>query len=154
MTKLRDNLYVSNWQAPREPDYLRQEGITAILNVAFEINDPEYGPGDFKTVKIGITDNDSNDAYIKKMAVDCAKRLLDAGETLLIHCNAGQSRSVYVCTMALAELEGKDHHDIWNEIKKVHPFAMYGPLFHGANAIYYPDAEKEDHEKKDSEAKV
>ena len=141
MIKLRDNLFVSNWQAPREPDYLKENGITAILNVAYEINDPEYGPGEIKMIKIALTDNDSNEKYMKRLAVDAAKRVMEGGGRLLVHCNAGQSRSVYVCTMAIAELEGKNHHDVWNEIKKLHPFAMFGPLFYGENAKYYPDAE-------------
>lgn len=141
MIKLRNNLYVGGYRDVASDRELRAQGITAVLNVAFELNDPEMDPLLIKTLKVGLMDADLNEKYMKRLAVDAAKRLLEGGDILFVHCAAGQSRSVYVCTMAIAELEGKNHHDVWNEIKKLHPFAMFGPLFHGENARYYPDAE-------------
>lgn len=148
ITKLRDNLYIGNWESGRATDReYRAMGVTAVLNVAFELSDAENTPDIVKMIKVGLMDNKDNPPEMKQLAVDVAKRLLENGDTVIIHCNAGMSRSMYTCVMAISEIEGVDHHEIWNEFKQKHPFAMWGPLFEGANARYYPDAEEHEEKK-------
>lgn len=144
MNKLRDNLYVSSYRDVTNDQALRAQGITAVLNVAYELNDPEFDPKIVKGLKVGLMDSGENADFMKKMAVETAKNLINNGETLLVHCAAGLSRSVYVCTMTIAELEGKDWHDVFIEVQKIHPFALLGPLFHGSNAKYYQYLERQE----------
>lgn len=157
MVKFRPNIYIGGYrdvpsgfegdrtaQEHGPANVLLREGITAVLNVAYEIDDDPLPPQVIRYVKVGIADNNLNQDYMKKLAVKTMKDMLDKDEVVLVHCAAGLSRSVYTAVMAVAEREDKDWHDIFDELKKIHPFAMVGPLFHGENKLYhfYQDQEE------------
>lgn len=129
MIKFRPNLYIGNYKDAADPVQLQKDGITGILNVAFEIDEGPVPPTEFRYFKIGLMDNDKNKEYTKRLAVDALKRMLTEKEQCLVHCAAGLSRSVYVAVSAIAELESKDPHDVYEELKLVHPMAMWGSLF-------------------------
>jgi protein-tyrosine phosphatase len=151
MIKLADNLYVGGYYDARDERELRAQGISAVLNVGFELNDPIFDQKIIRQAKVGLMDGAENTPFMKDLAVNVAFSLMKAGEILLVHCNAGWSRSVFVCTMVLAEQTGKDYHDVYAEIQKKHPFALYGPLFHGQNK-YYRALEEESNKKYDEVA--
>lgn len=150
MVRFRDNIYIGGYRdvytgpitgdrtadehgAARE---LLAQGITAILNVGYEIDDPPMPPQVIRYIKVGLTDSADNQDYMKKLAVDSMIEMLNKGEKVLVHCAAGLSRSVYVAVMAVAHIEQKDWHDVFAELQKEHPFALIGPLFHGENKYY------------------
>lgn len=48
---------------------------------------------------------------------------LEDGETVLVHCHAGASRSVSTSIAALAVYEGTDYHEMYNTVKSSRPQA-------------------------------
>ena len=129
MNKIRNNLYVGNAKDATNATYLKKEKITAILNVAYEVNDPIYSITDIRTHKVGLADSSDNSKPVRQLAIDTLKSLLQAKEKVLVHCGAGQSRAVFVTCFALADLENKDPHDIFEEVRNERPFAMKGGLW-------------------------
>lgn len=65
MNKIRDNIWISGLDKPQELGWIKQEGITAILNVAIDVNDPDYFNDNIANVKIGLGDCDYNKPYMK-----------------------------------------------------------------------------------------
>jgi len=49
--------------------------------------------------------------------IDCKER----GDSVLVHCQAGVSRSPTICCVAVAVTEGKTAEDALDEIKNLHP---------------------------------
>lgn len=159
MIKFRNNVYVGGYKdiptlnsedgldrTAREHSpaaKLNSAGINTILNVAYELDDPPMYPVMMRYVKIGLMDNNDNPEYMKDLAVKTLEIMLDKGETVLVHCAAGLSRSVYVAVMAVANREKKEPHDVFDELQMNHAWAMYGPLFTGTNRLYrhYKDLE-------------
>ena len=147
MIKLRPNIFVGGMadvQGKAAADIINAEGITAILNVAYEVQDPPMYPSQIRQVKIGMSDNNENVPYMKDLAVMVCEKMMDEGEVILVHCAAGLSRSVYTAVMAVANKEDKEPHDVFDELQMNHPWAMYGPLFTGTNRLYrhYKDLEE------------
>lgn len=146
MIKFRPNIFIGGYsdvEGKAAQDVLNAEGITAILNVAYEIQDPPIYPSVVRQIKIGMSDNNENKEYMKDLAVSVMEKLMDEGEIILVHCAAGLSRSVFVAVMAVANKEGKEPHDVFDELQMQHAWAMYGPLFTGTNRLYrhYKDLE-------------
>lgn len=152
MKKLRENVYIGGYRDVLDARELKAMGITAILNVAYEIDDPAMYPAEIRYLKVGLTDSNENHNYMKRLAVDLMEEMMNQGETVLVHCAAGLSRSVFVGVMAVARKEDKEWTEIFKELKNEHPFAMIGPLFHGENKLYHYYKEQEERDKK-AEAK-
>ena len=145
MKKIRDNIYIGGYKDVGDGREMRAMGITAVLNVAYELDDPAMYPTEVRYVKVGLSDSSENKDYMKALAVSTLVQMLQEGEIVLVHCAAGLSRSVYAAAMAMAVIDGKDWHDTFAEIQKEHPFALMGPLFHGEN-VWYRDEEEEKNE--------
>jgi protein-tyrosine phosphatase len=131
VVQFRANIFIGGYNDVKHPYALLNDGITAVLNVAYEINDDTLPPTEIRNVKVALMDNVENSPYMKRLAVDAMKTMIMEKEKILVHCAAGLSRSVFTAVAAVAELENKDTHDVFDELRKVHPFAMYGPLFAG-----------------------
>lgn len=127
--KIRDNLFITDYQIPHEIDFIKENHITAVLNVAFEVNDPEYIPTAVRAVKIFLGDYGDNKPYMKEIAIDTLVKMLQNKEVVIVHCNAGMSRSVYVTCHTLARIEKKLPMDVFKEVITQHPFALVGPLW-------------------------
>ena len=136
MDKVRENLWIGNEEAAANIEALKKAGITAVLNVAWDVNDPvlenkETGMGDFsiRQIKVALRDHSDNKPYMKDIAVNTLKYLLLNDEKVLVHCAAGISRSAYVAVRATAELEGKSLGMIFSEFNEKRPQIVLGPLF-------------------------
>ncbi len=117
--KFSDHVFVCGANEILDKESLKNMGVTAVLNVAFEVNDPAYE--DFLMTKVGLTDDRFNTEDQKAMAVDTLKTLLDQGKTVMVHCMAGASRSPYIAARALCEIEGCGIDTIYDQV-----IAQYG----------------------------
>lgn len=129
MNKIRDNLYIGNASDPKNTEQLNKAGITAILNVAYEVDDPVYFPHQFSCVKVGLSDSNKNTVKMRQLAIDTLVRLLEHGDNVLVHCAAGQSRAVFVASHGIANFEKKVPEEVLAEIIKIRVFAHKGPLW-------------------------
>ena len=98
MVKFRPNLFIGNSFDAQRHQYLRKNNIKAVLNVAFDLNDPFCS--DIQWYKVGLIDGDGNIPWQIKIARDLLTDLCVAGQmnnsNVLIHCHEGLSRSVYI----------------------------------------------------------
>lgn len=107
---------------------LQERGITAILNVAWEVNDLEYPPEEFKMVKVGLWDGVGNKPEMKSLAVMALRTLIDAGHTVAVHCLHGASRSPYIVFRYLAEKENVQIEALYKEFRTQYPDITISPL--------------------------
>lgn len=140
MKKVWNNIWIGSWRAPYNRTALAKEGITSILNVAREHADSLERDPEIKYYKVGLSDDDKNSEKQKQKAVDTLMKLLDAKEKVLVHCAAGQSRSVWVVSNAVADREDMHANDVFEKIKSLQPFAVKGGLWKNEWKKYYKDA--------------
>ena len=129
MVKIRDNIWLVNERDGRNIRLIKKNGITAVLNVAFDVPGQVFDPREIDFVKIGLGDYNKNKEYLKRLAVDTLKNMLYNGEKVLVHCAVGASRSVWVICQAISELERKHINDVLEEVQKSSIRAIRGPLF-------------------------
>ncbi len=100
MDLVAERLYIgSSADALHRVDQLRARGITAVLNVARDLVNTTLTSGEFKVYHIGLMDGGGNHEALCEAAVLTLTALLEQGETVLIHCHEGKSRSAVVsCT--------------------------------------------------------
>lgn len=121
MDKIRDNLFIGD-KYDLNNYALSKNNITAILNVSIETK--SYEDNSIKTIKIGMKDEaldakrNTNEAVIK------LAELLNDGETVLVHCSYGKSRSPHIIASYLSIKENKDYFDVYEEIRRIRPKVM------------------------------
>ena len=130
MTEIQPNLFIGSAGDAGHVDSLRKHGITAILNVADDVNDRKY-PG-FIWRKVGLNDHhtETNPRRVNE-AMGRLAWLLCSGETVLIHCFRGHNRAPYVVSRLLGE-------DMWRrvfeDIRELRPEAFIKPWMEKINA--------------------
>lgn len=121
MNKIRDNIYLGSWQPAADLQQLKDNAITAVLNVALDCEDPDFFNEGISNVKVGLGDCDYNKSHMKDLAVLALERLIIAGERVYVHCVAGASRSPYVVAKYLAKTEGSNLRDKTMELHNLRP---------------------------------
>ena len=121
--KITPKIYLSGQNEVEDQSVLMAHGITAVLNVADNCNDHLYNGLEFAQIKIGLMDNTQNPVFLKDMAVQALKVLIDNGHTVLVHCVSGASRSPYVIFRYLAETEHRTMDAIYKEFITQYPDA-------------------------------
>lgn len=102
MNRIIKGLYISDFIDANNPELLKEHGITAIVNVAIEMHDNVMVK--MKQFKVGMFDAEGNSLDMYVLAGQLVLDLLRQGETVLVHCWAGKSRSYAVATVALGAL--------------------------------------------------
>ncbi len=134
MNKVRDNL----WIGGREPatvervGELKAVGVTAILNVAAEINDLAGRDFGILICKVGLAEQEQGDKPRIAAAVALLDWLLSAGHVVYIHCAAGCNRSPYIASLCLSRREGRSFDSILSEITAIRPCAANASTIMGA----------------------
>lgn len=105
------------------PKYISHVGVQCILNVAREC--------DYRTdkyiLKIPMIDGWEHDFNAEQhreqtsWAVDYITSVLKTGDSLLVHCAQGKSRSVHVLAKWIESIEGTDYESNWAEILSYRP---------------------------------
>lgn len=111
--KFTPKIYVSGRDEIGDTLALKALGITTIFNVAREVDDPNYS--DFRMIKLGFTDDANNPGWLKNLGMLMLRSLIDNGETVLIHCMAGASRSAYFAVRYIAETEQRNIEAVYQE---------------------------------------
>ncbi|WP_255197687.1 dual specificity protein phosphatase family protein [Halorarius litoreus] len=100
MDRVADRLFVGTAADATSLD----DGVTAVVSLTHDVPtvDPEAA-----VVSVPLVDGPQCDATAFGRAVDETHDLLTAGETVLVHCAAGASRSPSVAATALALHSGQ-----------------------------------------------
>ena len=123
MDKITDNLFIGSWQdaAPHRKGLLLQNKINAVVNLAIDHDDKWSAFPNAFYFKVGLIDGGGNPHHYLDIAVNLVTHLLHCGDTVLVHCISGASRSTYVSTRILAGQLGKSYQEIYNMIKTKRP---------------------------------
>ncbi len=125
IAQLTDSLFLSGENEAHNVDKLKELGITAILNVGYQVTSPNHK--DFLMVKIGLHEFSPNPDFFKSLAVDSLSRLIENGHKVLIHCHAGAHRSPYIAFRYLAEKNNKTLDQVYQEMMPKVPWNIIYP---------------------------
>lgn len=128
MNQITENLWIGDIQDAREGDTSRFDRVVTICqddvwdNVESSCTYHHFPLADGTPVG----HNPGEDDYeMFETAVDVIVSAIEDGETVFVHCHAGQSRSVMACTAALAALEDKSFDEAFWKVRgargQVHP---------------------------------
>tara|TARA_Y100000034_G_scaffold125024_1_gene174037 strand:+ start:318 stop:728 length:411 start_codon:yes stop_codon:yes gene_type:complete len=123
LSKIRDNLFICGEVDIKNAATNPENNITVIFNIADNCKS-QYFPS-IKTIEYPFEDDPSKPTSIieAEKSAEILKELLADGEVVLIHCQAGCSRSPHVLTLALADIENREYDELYEEVKKMHPGA-------------------------------
>jgi atypical dual specificity phosphatase len=88
-----------------------------------------------------LTDGPGNDWADFAAAVDTARDLYDREGELLVHCEAGISRSTTVLAATIATAEGRSFADALGAVQGARPHAVPHPLLHELGVTYLATVE-------------
>lgn len=93
---------------PRDYDFIRRNGITAVVNIRAERRDETafYDRHGITHVQYHVPDTAVPDAKVITAAVDWIQRQIDDGRTVLVHCAKGRGRSATLVAAYLMRTDG------------------------------------------------
>ncbi len=113
--KITDKIYLGNISGANEINYLKQEGITHIINLAGLYISPKYEEGLFIRKNIDIMDfYDQNIFQYFKECID----FIESSKKIYIHCAAGASRSPTIVIAYIMWKEHKNYNDAFSFVKE------------------------------------
>ncbi|WP_313694147.1 dual specificity protein phosphatase family protein [Halorarum halobium] len=104
MDRVRDNLFFGDIYDAADHEYYRENEIDAVVKLCGINPVPEY-PDHVEVVDMRMPDSEENELEEVAKAVDLIVKKLERGQTVFVHCAAGQSRSVTVAAAVHAILE-------------------------------------------------
>lgn len=118
-TEIRSNLYVTDADTVQElpSNHQFDEVMTLGYMDIFGNSVPDASTtGDRYKFRDGPHEYEAFAAAADHV-IDCKER----GDSVLVHCQAGVSRSPTICCVAIAVTEGKTAEDALEEIERLHP---------------------------------
>lgn len=121
LDRIVPRLYIGDSHAGRTEQLLIDRGITVSINVAKDLDDPWMKT--VKCVKFGLVDGESseNTPSLYYVAALSALNFIKLGESVLIHCHEGKSRSVAIATLVISQKHGLSLEDSFSLIKTFRP---------------------------------
>ncbi len=132
MHKIRDWLYVGKAKESREAQQLAAYKIEAILQLA----EPVVVPG-VAALYLPLGGEVRLSDSLLRQGLDFVLGHKAQGDTTLIACRAGVSRSAALAVAAIKEAEGLSLLDALRAVKAHHPHAMPQPVLWRALCRYY-----------------
>ncbi len=116
MNWITESIAIGDWRDARNAELLKQQGITSILSlIGMFVGNSAQELGVQQLEIIPMQDGPGDDLPKLIRAVDALDRLAATHPPVLVHCRAGQSRSVAVVAaylMHLKNLSGEEAIDM------------------------------------------
>lgn len=112
-------IFVSSQDVAADKELMKSQNITHVLNVATGV--PNFFPDDFQYLKIEILDLPYED--IRKHFVTCFA-FMNSADKVLVHCNAGISRSVTIVIAYLMKQYRLRFADAYEKVRSLRPCAF------------------------------
>ena len=130
-SRVLPNLYISDYRTARNADYLAELGISVIINVAEEL--PPTAASTLPNIEMFfIPFEDSMDEQLFP-EIDKIRLIVDEslskGKKVLVHCNAGRSRSAAVLLYILMTLRGMSLGNAFEILKSARQSVQPNPNF-------------------------
>jgi len=130
LKKVCNNVYIGTSSDAENIDLLRECGITAILNVAHDLNRP-WVSGTL-SLKAGLTNGPCEDnEAATQAAIAILKASVSGGRIVLVHCHDGKDRAPYVVSRYLSEKKKTDWKEEFQKIKILAPDVQILPWMDG-----------------------
>ena len=112
-----DYLYVGNKNDCNNREWLDNNDITHIINLTDDI--PNHFDGDLNYLNLPIDDKNSDDIKEKlKVAIDYIDNLKDNSNKILVHCDLGISKSIYIIVGYIMKSQGRDANMAYQMVKE------------------------------------
>jgi protein-tyrosine phosphatase len=129
MNQITPMLYVTDIKTVRETSL---PGITHVVTVCQDdVRDNVGCDYDYFCMSDGPAQGyvpGDNSYEMFEEACECVIESLESDNTVLVHCHAGRSRSVAVCTATLAVTGGLTYEEAFNRVREARPIANSHPL--------------------------
>lgn len=132
MYKIRDWLYVGKYAHTTNLNLLQRANLNAMLQLAEYVKQPKLD-----IFYLPVDDGKSLPEGSLKKGVNFIRAHKLLGNSVLVACGAGISRSVTFAMAALIEEEALSFADAYREIYAVHPDAMPNPFLCVSLSEYY-----------------
>jgi hypothetical protein len=119
MYQVRDWLYMGNIYDTQALDWLHQQGIGAMLEMATPIKHPYI-----RTFYLSVAEDVPIPEEYLQMSMAFVRNQHVVGKNLLIACNTGNSRSATFCVAALKEIEELSLFDAYKVVHQANPKAL------------------------------
>lgn len=112
-----DYLYVGNKNDCNNREWLDSNEINHIINLTDDI--PNHFDGDLNYLSLPIDDKNSNDIKEKlRVAIDYIDNTKDNGNKILVHCDLGVSKSIYIIVGYIMKTQGRDANMAYQMVKE------------------------------------
>lgn len=122
MNKIRDNIYLGDKHDATAAG-LAGSPVTAILNVAVEVNDLPIKGITIASVPMkdeAMAVHERGDEAVLRL-----NQLLDQGDVVLVHCRHGKSRSPHIVAETISRRENRDYFTVYDEVRNLRPQIMH-----------------------------
>lgn len=119
MNQIRPWLYIGKYRETRDYGYLTANGVTAMLLLAELVEHPGM-----TSLYLAVDDGEPLPNEMLIQGVEFVKAQKEAGQTILVACGAGISRSASFAAAALKEIEGIGLREAIHIVKQAHPDSM------------------------------
>jgi hypothetical protein len=119
MNQIRPWLYIGKYRETRDGRYLATHNITAMLLLAELVEHPGI-----TSLYLAVEDGEPLPSEMLAQGVDFVKAHQEAGQTVLVACGAGISRSATFAVAALKEIEGLSLREAIHIVQQAHPESM------------------------------
>ena len=135
MNQILSWLYIGKYRETLDRPYLAAQNITAMLLLAELVEHPGI-----TSLYLAVEDGEPLSSEMLAKGVEFVKAQKEAGQTVLVACGAGISRSATFAVAALKEMEGLSLRQAIHIVKQAHPDSM--PHFHLWHSLcdYYNEA--------------
>jgi hypothetical protein len=108
VSPITDYLSIAAWPVPEDIDYMRELGVRLIISMTNRTPPPELAEPPFRLLHLPTNDNPFRPIPIPKLCQGVIEALpvIDAGQSVAVHCSRGRHRSV---AMACSILIAKGH---------------------------------------------
>jgi atypical dual specificity phosphatase len=111
------DIYIGNIQDASDHEGIREAGISTVVKLTNR--EPTRGyPKEVDVVRHPMMDGPRNEGKIFRRAVESVTELLRDGESVLVHCAAGKSRSVTVTAAALSIVEKNSFEESLDAVRR------------------------------------
>ena len=119
-------MYLGDFRAADDPELLRKNKITHIINCAF--NCPNKYPNQFTYLSLNLVDEPKQKIITQmKEAYEFIKQ--NSNTNIFVHCVFGKSRSASVIIYYMMKEKGMDYDTALNYVKKIRAIADPNPGF-------------------------
>lgn len=129
MQKLTDHLWLGHIGTIRNLRQVLNEGIAAVVDLAFEEPLPTL-TRDLLYCRFPLIDGSGNPPWLLQAAVQGLVQLLEKNIPTLLYCSVGRSRSPCVAAMALAKVRGASPDACLEEIAQISALDISRALWH------------------------